>query len=292
MKRIGIYANVSKPKAIEVARDSVSILKKLHAEPILSQSLQHLIHGTVNIFEDFNEPELLDNQEIRYDNSLIDVDAILVIGGDGTILSQAVWAAEHEIPILGVNLGQVGFLANIEPDELQASLEKLVLDQFVPYYRMLLRAKIGEKSYVAVNEFLLYKQHFSNTIKVHVNINGVTMAQYLSDGVMVSTPVGSTAYALSAGGPIIAPNVNAMLITPVCPHALSARPILVSKEDEISIRILDGKCKTAQLIVDGVCIREEFTQDEEILIRPCDKRICFLNVNDYNFFELVRQKLY
>lgn len=272
MKKIGIAANTSKIGVFDVVQETCNCLHKLGAETFLEAELARTM-----------------GQE---EKSLDEIEVLLIVGGDGTILRYAGWAMQTGIPLLGINLGHVGFLNNIELNDLQASLSKLVNDEYTLLSRSMLEGVLHGKKYYALNDILLFKKHFSNTIDVQVDINDVKMTGFACDGLLVSTPVGSTAYSLSAGGPIVSPNVNAVLITPVCAHTLSARPMLVSESDQLTLRIREGHCSVGMVIIDGNIHERELREEEQMKIRLAEKAVHFIAVNDYNFFELVRKKLY
>lgn len=272
MKRIGIDANTQKPMAVETAEKTFSILQSLGAEPCYAE-------------------EVCDVLGVPF-QGMEDAEALLVIGGDGTILNRAEWGMRTQIPLLGINLGHVGFLNNIEAHDLRESLAQLVQDQYTVFSRAMLESEVYGKKYYALNDFLMFKCHYSKTIDVRICINDICMANFACDGILVSTPTGSTAYSLSAGGPIVAPNVNALLLTPICPHTLSARPMVISQDDEIILQIDDGHCPTAQVIVDGQCIEESFAGSEKLIVRYAKQSLRFISIYDFNFFELARKKLY
>lgn len=272
MKRIGIDANTQKPMAVETAERTFSILQALGAEPCYAKEVSDVLGAPFQ--------------------GIDGIEALLVIGGDGTILNRACWGMQTQIPLLGINLGHVGFLNNVEVQDLEKSLERLVQDHYTIFSRAMLESKVYGEKYYALNDFLIFKQHYSKTIDVCIHINGVCMANFACDGILVSTPTGSTAYSLSAGGPIVAPNVNALLLTPICPHTLSARPMLISQEDEITLQITDGHCPAAQVIVDGRCIEESFTGEEKVVVRYAERPVRFISMYDFNFFDLARKKLY
>jgi NAD+ kinase len=182
-------------------------------------------------------------------------DLLVVLGGDGTILSVARAVGERRVPILGVNLGTLGFLAEVAPDEMFAMLERVLAEelQVVPRMRLQVRACRGERELMrelALNDAVLTRSDLSRMIDLEARSDGVPVTTYHGDGLIVATPTGSTAYTLSAGGPILMPGSQVFVVTPICPHTLSQRPLVFSDRAilEIDVYPRDGSC---QLTVDG-----------------------------------------
>lgn len=272
MKKIGINANTEKELALSLARDVNRRLRCLGAIGVYDALTAAVLGETAGDFSS--------------------VEALIVIGGDGTVLNCAEWAAQNDVPLLGVNMGNIGFLNNVEANDLDSALARLVADEYFIHARLLLQGSMEDKNRLALNDFLLFKEHYSHTIQVAIDIDDVRIANFACDGVLVSSPTGSTAYSLSAGGPIVAPNVNAILITPVCPHTLSARPMLVGENDVVSLRILQGHCNRAQISADGIPVFEKFELGHILRVGVAKQRLRFICVNGHNFFERVRNKLY
>lgn len=272
MKRIAIDANTQKPRALEVGKRIFELLEAMGASPYYRKELAQ-----------FYDKPYKEEEELP--------EALIVIGGDGTILNRAKWSMDNQIPLLGVNLGRIGFLNNVEESEVEEALKRLLADDFSILRRGMLQGEMQGETYCALNDFLVYKEHYSNTINVSVNIDDVKITTFSCDGILVSTPTGSTAYALSAGGPIIAPNVDAMLIAPICPHTLSARPLIVSTEDKIDIHIERGHCTRADVVVDGQFVNS-LEEHHVLSITASAKPALFISINEYNFFELAQKKLY
>lgn len=182
-----------------------------------------------------------------------EADLLVVLGGDGTILSVARDVGAEAVPILGVNLGSLGFLAEITPEELRESLDALLAGQMqtVPRMRFEVRALRGgteRARFLALNDAVISRGDLSRMIDVEAYADGGQVSRYHGDGLIVSTPTGSTAYSLSAGGPILLPGIEAFVLTPICPHALTQRPIVLPAAVEIELAVHDSD---AQLTVDG-----------------------------------------
>lgn len=173
-------------------------------------------------------------------------DCAIVLGGDGTLLHAAQDLAEREIPILGVNLGTLGFLTEVETGELQDAIQRLVADDYMIEEHMLLKAEAGGAVVHGLNDVVVTRSGFSRLIRLQLYINGIPLQVYTGDGLLVSTPTGSTAYNLSAGGPVVATGVDMFVITPICPHSLSERSLVISADDKIEIEVIRSRKTQAE----------------------------------------------
>lgn len=173
-------------------------------------------------------------------------DCAIVLGGDGTLLHAAQDLAERGIPILGVNLGTLGFLTEVETGELKESLRRLVADDYMIEEHILLKAEAGGAVVHGLNDVVVARSGFSRLIRLQLYINGIPLQVYTGDGLLVSTPTGSTAYNLSAGGPVVATGVDMFVITPICPHSLSERSLVISADDRIEIEVIRSRKTQAE----------------------------------------------
>lgn len=222
----------------------------------------------------------------------------IVLGGDGTILQAANDLAATRLPILGVNLGNLGFLADIEENRLIPAMDKLIANQFVMEERMLLEGSYQDKSgmkkkQLALNDIVINKGHYYHLVCVKVYINGKLLDFYIADGVVISSPTGSTGYNLSAGGPVMLPTMEGIIITPICPHSLNNRSLVVSAKDEIVVEIgsvKEEKKDEGILIIDGMIQRTMHT-GESISIQRAEKNARFIKLNGANFLEIFHNKL-
>jgi len=222
-------------------------------------------------------------------------DLAVVVGGDGTLLSAARVLAQFEIPLIGVNLGRLGFLVDISPSDAGAKLDEILDGRCSADERFLLRAKIFRNSRViyeqtAVNEVVVHSGNAASMIEIETLINGVFLNSQRSDGLIASTPTGSTAYALSAGGPILYPTLKAIVLAPINPHTLSNRPIVVDDDSVIEIAFRPSKQFKAQVVCDNVSFPDVEIEDR-IEIRREPKTFRILHPLDYDFFEILRAKL-
>lgn len=215
------------------------------------------------------------------------LDLLVVAGGDGTILRYAGCAAESGIPLLGVHFGRVGFLSEILFDEFGQALDALLAGQYRIDARMMLRCTINDEQPVhCLNDILVFKQSFSGTVQIDVTIDGNAVGTVFCDGILAATPTGSTAYSLSAGGPVVAPGLDAILVTSVCSHTLHMRPIVASASSAIDFTVAENGFVAA----DGIKVRE--VRDEDI-IRVCrsERSTRFIRFDHTNLFELIHEKL-
>lgn len=227
-----------------------------------------------------------------------DTQCALVLGGDGTILQAAQDLADFNFPIFGINLGTLGFLAETEMAELDGALEKLFAGEYVVREQMMLGVLVdtGGRKFLlpdALNDLVITRSGFSRVIGVGVYINGDLVSDYRGDGVIIATPTGSTGYNLSAGGPIIAPEANTMVVTPICPHSLGARSIVVSDRDVITVRVRTSK-KTQQeeaiATVDGRSSAKLGAKDY-IEVRRAARTVKLVRLLDRSFYQVLRTKL-
>lgn len=222
-------------------------------------------------------------------------DLIIAVGGDGTFLTAARATADFEVPLLGVNLGRLGFLTDISPDQLLSRLEQILTGRFKTEQRQLLQASIirdGEVIHrqTAVNEVVVHRWVTPSMIEIVTNIDGVYLNTQRSDGLIVATPTGSTAYSLSAGGPILHPALNALVLVPLNPHMLSNRPIVIDDNVEIEIRFSQIKQINALVTCDHLEIPDVRINDK-ILIKKAPKPIKILHPEDHDYFHILRSKL-
>ncbi len=219
-------------------------------------------------------------------------DIIITIGGDGTIIRYAKRAAQDNKPVLGINAGRMGYLANIEQNELQL-LKKLKTNEYFIENRMMLSISVRENDkligeYTALNDAVITSGFISRIVDITVGVGG-DFISYRADGLIVSTPTGSTAYSMSAGGPIIDPLTESFCVTPICSHSLSAKPILLGADNTIEIRAHSKKRADIFLTVDGrkVCAVKPYTQ---VIIRRSPKFAKLIRINDRSFYKTLSYK--
>ncbi len=284
MKGIGIYAKCSHPDAVRVAAEAIDWLVERGLEVFPEEALARQLPGQGPGYERWQIPAM--------------VDLIVVLGGDGTLISVARQVArqnsDRDIPVLGVNLGSLGFLTEITQDEMFPCLERVLQGDFTVSQRMMLEAVIlraGQefKRFRVLNDVVLNKGAIARILDMEVWVDDAYLTTFKADGLVIATPTGSTAYNLSAGGPIISPGLHCFVISPICPHMLANRPLIVS--DDATIRI-EVKCKDEPVIftADGQVAIELRAGD---LIQVCKARRCISLVDSpsRDYFEVLRTKL-
>lgn len=222
-------------------------------------------------------------------------DLVIAMGGDGTFLTAARATAEFGTPLLGVNLGRLGFLVDISPDELSNRLLPILHGRYKTEQRNLLQASLQRNGEIihrqtAVNEVVVHRWVTPSMIEIVTSIDGVFLNSQRSDGLIVATPTGSTAYSLSAGGPILHPGLQALVLVPLNPHMLSNRPIVIDDSVEIEIRFSQAKQINALVTCDHLEIPDVRISDK-ILIRKAEKNITILHPEDHDVFHILRSKL-
>ncbi len=222
-------------------------------------------------------------------------DLLIIIGGDGTLLDAAHSMSDYEIPMVGINLGRLGFLVDISPNEMEQTVTDILNGQYIEEPRMLLEAEvsIGNNSLFnakALNDVVIHKINVARMIEFDIYINDKFVYTQRSDGLIISTPTGSTAYALSGGGPILHPSLAAIALVPICPHTLTNRPIAIGAESEIEIRFNKGNFEGIQISCDGQ-VNRQITEDQTLRISVCDKTLRLLHPTNYDYYHILRTKL-
>ena len=220
------------------------------------------------------------------------IDFVITLGGDGTILEAITLIKDLEIPILGINLGRLGFLAIIEKSKIEKALDKLIAKRYTIGERVMLQMYGDDNLFkgksFALNDFTLHKRDTSAMIKVHTYIDGSFLNSYWADGLIVSTPTGSTGYSLSCGGPIVFPNSGNFIITPVAPHDMNARPVVISDKIEMSF-IIEGRAENFLCTLDSRF--EIVTSEHKLYVKKCPFKAKLVQLEDVSFQETIQNKL-
>lgn len=222
-------------------------------------------------------------------------DLVIAVGGDGTMLHAARLAMLHEVPVLGVNRGRLGFLADIGPAEMRDRLDDVLAGRYVKDRRAmltatLLRPQAPQRDCEALNDVVLQKWQTGRMLDFETWIDGRYVNTHGGDGIVVATATGSTAYALSCGGPILYPELEAVVVAPICPHTLSDRPIVVRSDSTIEIRLLERPDTRAQITCDGIPLGE-LVPGDRLLVRPAAKSVTLLHPPDHDYYRILRSKL-
>jgi NAD+ kinase len=285
MKRIGIISKQNKPEAIPVIQNLVEWLWPKEVEVFVEDGTGRLLDPRLS----GRALHPMEREEIPKH-----VEMVIVLGGDGTLLSVARQVWNRKMPILGVNLGGLGFLTEITLEELYPVLEKILKGDFQTNEREVLHASVVRKGrkiadYIILNDAVVNKGALARIIDLETTIDGEYLATFQSDGLIISTPTGSTAYNLSAGGPIVFPSLHTIIITPICPHTLTNRPILLP--DDLMIRtILKSRNQEVFLTLDGqLGFALEF--EDVVEVKKAEGCILLIKSPYRHYFELLRQKL-
>lgn len=221
------------------------------------------------------------------------LDVLFVLGGDGTILLVASECAARGVKIIGINYGHMGFLAEFEPDKIDLAAELVLSGKYSVQQRSMLEIKIGEKRFYALNDLVVQRstngKNFTNTVNLRAEIDGTTVDNFSSDGIIVSTPTGSTAYSLAAGGSILSPELEAFILTPICAHSLHSRPVVFSDGSVLKLSAVNAKLPLV-LAVDGKIVGE-VGAGEAITVTKANKKAEFITSADKNFFNKLLIKL-
>jgi NAD+ kinase len=275
--RVGLVGNRRYRPLADLLSRLVALAPTLGVEFVYEPQLAELIEGL--------EPTTLEHAQL---------DVILSLGGDGTLLRSARIGCVRGIPVLGINLGRLGFLAGAGPDQAEDALRRLVRGQYTVERRIALTARIGDDGprALAVNDVVIHKGGVARVIRLTVALDGEQVGTYSADGIVVATPTGSTAYSLSAGGPIVVPTMEAFVITAISPHALGVRPLVIPATATVSIRVLDPVPDPDELLVsiDGQATAHLGARQEVTIVRAAEQ-VLLARISDESFFARLSRKL-
>ncbi|AEE91535.1 putative inorganic polyphosphate/ATP-NAD kinase [Tepidanaerobacter acetatoxydans Re1] len=280
MFTVGLYPNVYKKNLMKIAGGLINWFENRDYSVMLPQEVADSLY--------------LSHLSADKDELVKKIDVAVTLGGDGTLLSVARQVAPYEIPILGINLGHVGFLTEIEISDLYTDLERFNRKDYSIDIRMMLEAEVvrnGEvlESFLALNDVVVTKGPFARLIRLKTYANEDYVDTYHADGLIIATPTGSTAYSLSAGGPIINPDMDLLLLTPICPHTLRSRSIVVSKDDIIKVKLL-AEHPEIMLTVDGQQ-GYELLPGDQIIVRKSSFSTRLIRIKKRSFYDVLRKKL-
>ncbi len=279
---IGIIGKVSDARFVATLRRLVLLLRQRNIQPLVEAAVS-------NAVRDLELTAV--SREVLGETA----DLVVVIGGDGTLLRAARALIEYETPLLGVNLGHVGFMADIAPDEISTQMSRIIDGDYQQESRFLIAARIMRKGQpiwhsTATNECVVHTSDIARLIEFRVYVNHQPVSQQRADGIITATPTGSTAYALSAGGPIMHPSLGALVIVHISPHTLSSRPLVLPADSRIEIELSTTRGEQAQVTCDGqqthpLCI------GDRILIHQLKTPLQLLHPSNYNYFGTLHTKL-
>ena len=276
-KNVGIYVRQESNHGVDldVMNDMIDFLSNKDIKLLIDESSDY---------------ENSHTNSVNHNDFVETVDLIIVFGGDGTLLNSARKYLDYEIPILGINMGKVGFLTDIKVDNFEKSLSDILDGNYLIEERNLVSAKFNETHLYGLNEVVIHSGSYAQLMRYQLSVNDKIVYEQRSDGLIVATPTGSTAYALSAGGPIIHPSLDVWTILPMLPQSLSSRPFIISSEEKVIINLFDGPNEQAKICVDGQN-DIDLPFNEEISISKMKKTLKLVHPKDNDFFEACREKL-
>jgi NAD+ kinase len=283
--KIAIYSRGVDQEQMKDVNQLINELIKAGVEPVFFQDFFNQFYSAIKIdaqYSTFNSYEDLNDS----------FDCMISLGGDGTLLDTVTLVRDSAIPILGINFGRLGFLANIGQDEIQMAIDAIVNRKFVLDHRSLVHVDaniplFGKTPY-GLNEFAIHKKDSSPMIKIHTYLNGEFLNTYWADGLIVATPTGSTGYSLSCNGPVVFPDSKSFVITPVAPHNLNIRPLIVPDNNIVSFE-LEGRADGFLCSLDSR--REIVGKEIQLAVKKESFDIKLIRMNENNFLQTLRSKL-
>jgi NAD+ kinase len=277
--KIGIMPHTGKKLALRLTQNVITCLEARNISPWVEPKAAAVLGR-----EDLSPPDL----------DLASLDVLLVLGGDGTLLRAARKAAQHDLPLLGVNVGHLGFLTELETDNLELALAAIINKEYKIEERMLISSRVIREqqvvaSYHALNDAVIARGTFARIIQLQTFVDEQPVVNYQADGLIVATPTGSTAYSLSAGGPIVEPQVECLIITPICPHTLAARSVVVSHDSVVKV-LIEATHKDIMLTIDGQ-IGFPLQSRDVIEVVKADIKAKFVKLHGRNFFTILNNRL-
>lgn len=282
---VAVYGRKLNKLNIEHFREIFRILEGFGWTPVIEHNLRELLIKKAGLGENAEEFH-------SFEDFKSGIDLSLSVGGDGTFIQNVKFIRSSGVPVLGVNMGRLGFLANISRDRVEEALDLIRKKEYVHQQRSLIRVEtdqhhFGEDNF-ALNEVALQKKDTSSMITVHAHLEGKYLNSYWADGLIVATPTGSTGYSLSCGGPIITPGCQVHILTPIAPHNLNVRPMVVP--DHMPIKLsMEGRNRTCLMSLDGKSV--SIRQNEEVTIHKADYMINVIKFEDNNFLDTIRNKM-
>lgn len=279
MKKIGLYENLSKPEAIICASQVAHRIHKMGAEVFSTREFISKIDPSIA-----NEIRTIEENEFdKY------VDVLISFGGDGTMLSAARLMLKSEIPIMGVNVGKLGFLAEYSIKDLDKALIDLLEGNYRVVDRSVMESHCKGQTFYALNDFVIEKRNSSRMITISAFTNEHYIGDYRADGLIITTPTGSTAYSLSCGGPILSPSTKVLCLTPIAPHSLTYRPLVIPETNVIDLKV-QSQTGEANLVADGYNTLV-ITNEDTVQIKKSKYVIKLVKPIDSTFYDLLRRKL-
>ena len=276
-------------------KDIGIVIKEDLSNDVDNDILNSMINSLSSLDVSLNIDESLNykNQklmELKHEDFVKKVNLVIVFGGDGTLLNAARKYLDNNIPILGINMGNVGFLTDVSIDNFEKTIKEVLDGGFEIEERNLVSAKFGDNHLYGLNEILIHSGAYAQLMRYRLNVDDKVVYEQRSDGLIIATPTGSTAYALSAGGPIIHPSLDVWTILPMLPQSISSRPFIISTNQSVDVELFDGPNNMAKICVDGQD-EEDVPYGVKISISKMDKTLKLVHPHDNDFFEACREKL-
>ena len=276
-KKIGIFVKVNSSKSVD--------------ENALDSMLSFFTDQNIKLYIDDSSNYKNDNGEyLSHKEFSENIDLLVVFGGDGTLLNSARQYLEYEIPILGVNMGNVGFLTDIKVENFRTSMQEILDGDYKIEERNLVSAKFNDNHLYGLNEVVVHSGAYAQLMRYRLNVNDKVVYEQRSDGLIIATPTGSTAYSLSAGGPIIHPSLDVWTIIPMLPQSISSRPFVISSNEKVEMELFEGPSENAKICVDGQK-DIDVPYGLNISISKTKKTLKLVHPKDNDFFEACREKL-
>lgn len=277
---VGIIINRHKTNALQVAQHLIELLEQRAVSVYLERA----------VAVELGRPDLSLEPQVFGKR----IEFVFVIGGDGTLLGVARQLAAYQIPILGINIGHLGFLSEAEPEDLSCAVDRVIDGHYYVEERLMLETELIREGHIiehgiALNDIAIGKGSFGRMISCDVTMDGLNVGKYTGDGMIISTPTGSTAYSLSCGGPVVYPDIQALLLTPICPHTLTSRPVVMPADSNLEIRIFADHDEM-ELMADGQ-VRFCLKTNDIICIRKSPLSTRLIKWKERSFFEVVLKKL-
>jgi NAD+ kinase len=279
IKRIGLFPNFKKKDTVRISHEIINRLNKSGVD----------VYVTEDVALKLESPRTIISKDV-----FKNVELLLALGGDGTLLGVARQSATYGIPILGINFGHLGFLTEVETPEIEKALDMILKSNYTIEERMMLEASVKSGSlpvenYIALNDVIVTKGPFARLVRLETYLDEEYVETYPADGLIIATPTGSTAYSLSAGGPIITPDNKLILITPICPHTLHSRSIVIPDNETVRV-IVDADHKEIMMTVDGQQ-GKRLKPGDEVTVKKASCVTRLIRLKHRTFYEVLRKKL-
>lgn len=278
MKHIGILSNPTQAGIAEPVVHLTEQFAKRGASVSVADDLKPLFGGNFSAGQFCPKEDLVEQ-----------ADVVVAMGGDGTILRAAAWVQNQVTPILGVNLGRLGFLAGAEPGELEEGIDRLLAEDYTVESRMALIAQVGDQRVFALNEVVVERAVSARMVHVKTWVDDANVSSFWGNGLILATPTGSTSYSLSTGGPIVHPDMDALILTPVCPHSLTLRPLVIPSDQTVAVQV---SAVHSEIVwsTDGRTVGE-IQPEERMLVQKAPHPVRLINLQGLSFYDVLRRKL-